>query len=145
MKKYLGSTILFVLLFSVVIFPGEALSGIAKAKTNSGTVDFTITVDAPEKSRDVKVWIPYPVSADYQTIENMRIEGNFDEQAVYRVKKTGSMALYVEWNRPAKERTIKISFGRIRYGEDDEKIQKSQGWGPGRSYAVSGRLSVYPY
>ena len=110
MKKNLGSTTILIFTLFVVTFPTDGMASIVKAKSNSGTVNFTITVDAPEESSDVKVWIPYPVSSDYQSIENVLVDGNFDKQAVYRVKKTGSMLLYLEWNRPAKERTIKISF-----------------------------------
>ena len=33
-----------------------------EAKERSGEVVFQITVDAPESSKDVRLWLPYPVS-----------------------------------------------------------------------------------
>ena len=37
-----------------------------EAKERSGEVVFQITVDAPENSKDVRLWLPYPVSDSEQ-------------------------------------------------------------------------------
>lgn len=80
------------------------------AKERSGNIVFTVTVDAPEDSKDVRLWIPYPVSNSEQAIEDVRIDGNFTKSGIYREKETGNLALYAEWTKAAKERSLTLSF-----------------------------------
>ncbi len=75
-----------------------------------GEVTMKVTVDAPEESRDARVWIPYPTSDRDQAIEDVRIEGNFTYSGIYREPETGNLALYAEWKEPEKERYITLSF-----------------------------------
>lgn len=82
----------------------------AAGKEEAGEVDFRITIEAPEASRDVKVWIPYPVSDPWQSIADMKIEGNYNYSGIYREKETGNLALYAEWTAPARDRYINLSF-----------------------------------
>ncbi|MBI5185458.1 MAG: transglutaminase domain-containing protein [Nitrospinae bacterium] len=77
---------------------------------NSGTVEFTITIDAPEESKDVRLWVPYPVSDRDQSIGDIKIAGNYDNQGIYKEPGDGNMALYAEWKSPAEERRLTISF-----------------------------------
>lgn len=94
----------FSIIFGRVVEAGEA------AKESTGTVDFRITIDASEKSSDVRAWVPYPVSDTEQSIEDMKIEGNYTYSGIYRNPESGSLSLYAEWTMPAKERFINISF-----------------------------------
>jgi len=101
--------------FWKVLLAAIMVSGIfsvaeATQKEVAGEVDFRIALDAPEASRDVKVWIPYPVSDRWQSIADMKIEGNFTYSGIYREKETGNLALYAEWNTPVKDRFINLSF-----------------------------------
>ncbi len=80
------------------------------AKERSGNIVFTVTVDASEDSKDVRLWIPYPVSNSEQAIEDVRIDGNFTKSGIYREKETGNLALYAEWTKAAKERSLTLSF-----------------------------------
>ncbi|MBI5327740.1 MAG: transglutaminase domain-containing protein [Deltaproteobacteria bacterium] len=84
--------------------------GIAYAKERQGEVIFEINIDAPEDSQDVRLWLPYPISDNEQTIEDVKIDGNFSKSGIYGQKQEGDMALYAEWTQSVKERTLKLSF-----------------------------------
>jgi len=97
--------ILWMLLCALFIFPGSSM-----AKERSGEVELTVTIAAPDDSKDVRVWIPYPVSNNTQDISNVRINGNFTQSGIYGEKETGNLALYAEWATPTKDRTITLTF-----------------------------------
>src|SRR3989338_7343656 len=93
------------LLCALLVFPGSAI-----AKERSGEVELTVTIAAPDDSKDARVWIPYPVSNGTQDISNVRISGNFSQSGIYGEKETGNLALYAEWAKPAKDRVITLTF-----------------------------------
>ncbi|MCR4298968.1 MAG: transglutaminase-like domain-containing protein [Gallionella sp.] len=97
--------ILSVLLFALFVVPGSSM-----AKDRSGEVELAVTIAAPDDSKDVRVWIPYPVSNSTQDISNVRINGNFTQSGVYGEKETGNLALYAEWATPTKDRAITLTF-----------------------------------
>lgn len=108
------------LLFTVaLLLPAVSLA--ASAKERKGTVDLTVTIDAPENSKDVRLWLPYPVSEEHQTISDVTISGNYTKEGIYRVPSTGALALYAEWTAPAKERHLTITFN----ADATERIMKS--------------------
>lgn len=96
-------------IFALGINNSETKDGVA-VKTRSGEVNLKVTIDAPEESKDVRLWIPYPVTDDEQTIEDIKVEGNFSYSGVYRVKETGNLALYADWTEPTKDRVLNFSF-----------------------------------
>ncbi|MBI5437986.1 MAG: transglutaminase domain-containing protein [Nitrosomonadales bacterium] len=93
------------LLCALIVFPCSST-----AKERSGEVEIVVTIAAPDDSSDVRVWIPYPVSNNTQDISNARINGNFSQSGIYGEKETGNLALYAEWAKPAKDRTITLTF-----------------------------------
>ena len=97
--------VLSVLFCALFFFPGLSM-----AKDRSGEVELVVTIAAPDDSKDVRVWIPYPVSDKVQDISNVRIKGNFTQSGVYGEKETGNLALYAEWTTPTKDRTITLTF-----------------------------------
>ncbi|MDP2682251.1 MAG: transglutaminase domain-containing protein [Deltaproteobacteria bacterium] len=105
MRIFRGITMtLFLLVFSF------AIQGLLYAKERQGEVTFKINIEAPEDSKDVRLWLPYPVSDKEQTIEDVKIDGNFYYSGIYGQKQEGDMALYAEWTQPAKERFITLTF-----------------------------------
>ncbi|MDX8411145.1 MAG: transglutaminase-like domain-containing protein [Mariprofundaceae bacterium] len=100
MKKILWS-----LLCLMFVFPCAAL-----AKERSGEVTLDVTITAPDDSKDVRVWIPYPVSNSEQDISGVRIDGNFSQSGIYREPETGNLALYAEWTEATQNRAISLSF-----------------------------------
>jgi len=80
------------------------------AMERSGEVELAVTIAAPDDSKDVRVWLPYPTSDSVQDISNVRIKGNFSQSGIYREKETGNLALYAEWTTPIKDRAITLTF-----------------------------------
>lgn len=93
------------LLCALLAFPCASM-----AKERSGEVELAVTVAAPDDSKDVRVWLPYPTSDSVQDISNVRIKGNFSQSGIYREKETGNLALYAEWTTPTKDRAITLTF-----------------------------------
>jgi len=93
------------LLCALLAFPCASM-----ARERSGEVELAVTIAAPDDSKDVRVWIPYPASDNVQDISNVRIKGNFSQSGIYREKETGNLALYAEWTTPTKDRAITLTF-----------------------------------
>ncbi len=80
------------------------------AKEKQGVVTFDITIDTPENAGKVSLWLPYVTSNDYQTIEDVSVEGNFDYSGVYREAEHGIISLYAEWDEPKGDARLTYSF-----------------------------------
>ncbi len=79
-----------------------------------GEMTFNITVDTKPDNKDTRLWVPYPVSDQYQTIEDVKIEGNFNNHGIYRDKNNGTMILYADWTAPINEqKRLILSFNVI--------------------------------
>src|SRR4030067_41272 len=99
------SRVLVALPCALLAFPCSSI-----ARERSGEVELAVTIAAPDDSKDVRVWIPYPVSDNVQDISNVRISGNFSQSGIYGEKETGNLALYAEWTTPTKDRAITLTF-----------------------------------
>jgi len=82
----------------------------AMAKERKGEVTVQFNLSAPVDAKNVRLWIPYPVSDENQSIEDVRVTGNFSNSGAYREGENGNVALYAEWNGPSKDRTLTYSF-----------------------------------
>ena len=111
MKKVI-IMIMALLAFSFLVNSSETKKegAATKVKVRKGEVNVKVTIDAPEESKDVRLWIPYPVTDDEQTIKDIKVNGNFSYSGIYRVKETGNLALYADWTEPMKERVLYLSF-----------------------------------
>lgn len=96
--------------FFLALFILTLSLGISYAKDRQGEVTFKIKIDAPEESKDVRLWVPYPVSDNEQSIDDIKIEGNYTYSGIYGQKQAGDLALYAEWTKPAKERFLTFTF-----------------------------------
>ncbi len=101
------SKVLF-LLFTV--FLSISLPSTSLAKERRAIVTTKFYLNAPTEAKNVRLWIPYPVSDEYQDIEDIKVDGNFSSSGVYREAKNGNVALYAEWKEPMKERILSYSF-----------------------------------
>ncbi|HEY6837263.1 MAG TPA: transglutaminase domain-containing protein [Geobacteraceae bacterium] len=98
--------LLFYLLFLMFL----SLSGVCQAAERSGTVTFSIDIAAPEDSKNVKLWFPYPTSDLDQAIDNLQFNGNYSRFTLSREPQSGALYLYTEWSAPAKKRTLSVTF-----------------------------------
>lgn len=71
---------------------------------------FKISLKASENSKDVRLWIPHPVSDENQTIEDVKIEGNYSSYGIYKEKEFGNSILYAEWKDQTKDRILTYTF-----------------------------------
>jgi hypothetical protein len=96
----------FVWMMMVVLFPapdvcGDSVSGIV-------TMEFDLSHHKSEKN--IRLWIPYPVSDRDQDITNVHIKGDFTESAIYTDSKFKTPMLYAEWDRNTMSRKLFFHF-----------------------------------
>ena len=97
----------FLYLLLLTVLP---LSGISQAAERSGTVTFAMDIAAPQESRNVKLWFPYPTSDLDQTISNLTFNGNYSKFTLSREPQSGALYLYTEWSVPARKRNLTVTF-----------------------------------
>ncbi len=81
-------------------------------RSGSVTMDFDLT--AHETGKEVRLWIPYPVSDKDQVISSIRVSGDFAESAVYTDREHGNPILFARWNKDAASRKLTLSFSADR-------------------------------
>lgn len=96
-----------VLVFTLLSLPFTALAGV---KEREAEVIFRISLNAPPDAKDVRLWVPYPVSDKNQTVEDVKFSGNYTNAAAYKEKEYGNTALYAEWSDPVNERVLTYSY-----------------------------------
>src|SRR3989304_6408512 len=102
-KKKVGQ---IVLALTVILF----FLNVSEAKERQVAVTFHINLNAPANSKDVRLWIPYPVSDENQTVKKGSIDGNYSSYGIYKEKEFGNALLYAEWNNPTKDRHLTYTF-----------------------------------
>lgn len=100
MKKICAVTLSLVLLFS----------GLSFAEVVSGRLTLTITPVVQKGERNVDLWVPYPMSDEFQTISDMSVTGNYDHWAVYRDPGSEAVYLSATWKKPIQTPRCVISF-----------------------------------
>jgi len=86
-----------------------------------GTIQMNFTIRTNNSTELSRLWVPYPVSNDYQEIEDYDINGNYDYCGVYRESKFGIMILYTDWKNPETFPQLNLSFHIKR----TERIRKN--------------------
>ncbi|MBQ7586052.1 MAG: transglutaminase family protein, partial [Desulfovibrionaceae bacterium] len=72
----------------------------AQAAAKSGTVTFTVQLKTAPKAQQATLYLPYPMSDQYQDIKDMQISGNFASQGVYHDPQSGATYLKATWTNP---------------------------------------------
>ncbi|MDP3181486.1 MAG: transglutaminase domain-containing protein [Desulfobaccales bacterium] len=72
------------------------------------TMDFDLSVH--EGGKEVKLWIPYPVSDKEQLISDIKVSGDCASSAVYTDRTYGNPILFARWNKDAKSHKLTLSF-----------------------------------
>ncbi|UCC17460.1 MAG: hypothetical protein JSU58_02635 [Dehalococcoidales bacterium] len=73
-----------------------------------GIVTFTVSFQIPESTGKFQLWLPYVTSNEYQLIENVKIDGNFDNSGIYREPEHGNIILFTEWH--GTEEYVRLSY-----------------------------------
>ncbi len=95
---------------SILVILLLIVSGLSYAKDRQGIVTFKINLNAQKGSNNARLWLPYPLSGEHQRIENLTIEGNFDNSSVYREPKSGAIYHFSEWRGVSDSKTLVMSF-----------------------------------
>ena len=93
--------------FAAVFF---IFSGVCAAAQPDGRLTFTITPAVKAGSKQVDLWVPYPLSDEFQTISGMTVTGNFKTQAIYRDPGSEAVYLHLSWENPAEQPLCTMAF-----------------------------------
>ncbi len=98
-----------VMALSILVFgPERGQAGTAPSRV--GVVAMEVTVETGPGAHETDLWLPYPVSNEYQTIEDVRLDGNFTENALYRDAATGGLMLYARWKKGSASPRLSLTF-----------------------------------
>lgn len=117
-EKIFGMCIVFFMLF--LLFSGCVEQNDSTVKYQSfeqfkpsskqGTVSMDFTIRTNNTTESVRLWIPYPVSNEYQNISRYDISGNYDYRGVFRQPESDTMILYADWQTPQEFPQLNLSF-----------------------------------
>lgn len=82
----------------------------ADARERQATVTVEVKLNAPTDAKNVRLWIPYPMSDKNQNITRVSVSGNYTGMGVYREPKDGISSLYAEWNEAVRDRSLTYTF-----------------------------------
>ncbi len=79
----------------------------------------------------MSLWVPYPLSDEFQTISKVKIDGNFDESGVYRDPASEAIYFYAAWTKPVKAPRCVLFFHISQKSRRNTNIKSS-----GEAYPV---------
>lgn len=94
------------LLLALSLVSASAAWGASRA----GVVTTAVDLSAKDQGKEVKLWLPYPVSDAAQTISDIKISGDYAESAVYTDTANGTPILFARWDKGTKSRKLTMSF-----------------------------------
>ncbi len=100
------------ILMAFILYAVFAASAYGKTVSGIITMDFDLSHQA--KGKEVRLWIPYPVSDKEQNISKVDISGDYAEAAVYTDKIFKTPMLFARWGKDATSRTLNFSFNAER-------------------------------
>lgn len=80
------------------------------AGQRAGMVTLEVDLTAQAAGKEAKLWIPYPTSDQHQTVNDIKVSGNFASSGVYTDQAYGTPMLYAEWPKDAASRKLVFSF-----------------------------------
>ncbi|MDM8538188.1 transglutaminase domain-containing protein [Desulfobacterales bacterium HSG17] len=84
------------------------------ANTSSGQITMEFDLSNHGNKEIAELWIPYPVSNQYQTIDNISIQGNMSSSGVYTDNTFETPILYARWDTEIEKRTLTFVFNVMR-------------------------------
>jgi transglutaminase-like putative cysteine protease len=105
-RRFLTAALFVTLTFLLLVLFPQA----SPANEKRGVVTVDVHLKAPAGAKEVRLWLPYPMSDENQEITDVVVKGDYADMAVYRMGKSGESVLYARWDRPAENRTLSYSF-----------------------------------
>jgi transglutaminase-like putative cysteine protease len=110
------------LLLFLFILP---LASTTVCMAKSGTITYDIKLNAAQGAKQAKLWLPYPLSDEHQTISDVHVGGNYTGSAVYRDPAGGATYLYAEWTAVNGRPSLTMSFHAVSKDRRIEKLKDS--------------------
>lgn len=80
------------------------------AASSEGIVTISIALQAPKETSSSRLWLPYPVSDQYQRVKDIDVQGNYSSSAIYKEKGSSARYLFADWLGEFTSRTLQFSF-----------------------------------
>jgi len=117
----------------------------ALASQHAGTYTMNFDLSGQPAGKEVRLWIPYPVSDLQQRIDQLSYSGDFAEAAVYTDRANQTPMLFARWNPDAKSRKLTLSFRAEREEVADRDLPSSEAaWDPADYAEYLGATSLGP-
>ncbi len=94
-----------IFVFSLFFFVQTAM-----AAAPSGTVTMDLSPAVEKTSQNLKLWVPYPMSDEHQTITDMKITGNYSESGIYRDPASEAIYFSAVWENISVKPVAQMSF-----------------------------------
>ncbi len=82
----------------------------ASAATRSGIVSMDFDLSGQKAGKEVRLWIPYPVSDSDQLITDIKVSGDYSASAVYTGRENQTPILFARWDKDAKSRKMTLAL-----------------------------------
>lgn len=95
------------------LFPLALLFALAlpvAAQAAGGTLTYTVEPNVLEHSKTARVWLPYPLSGDDQTVSQVKVEGNYATSGVYADPASRAVYLFADWPTLTEKPRLSLSF-----------------------------------
>nr|WP_320015274.1 transglutaminase-like domain-containing protein [uncultured Desulfobacter sp.] len=101
------------------------LSGLCSAAQPDGQLTFTLKPAVEKDTKKVDLWVPYPMSDEFQTISNVSVTGNYETRAIYRDPGSEAVYLHVTWNQPSVQPECIMQFHISQKDRRNKNIKES--------------------
>lgn len=102
MRFYKVLLMLMVVLISV--------DGVAHGGQRNAEITFQVKFSPSTEAKQVRLWVPYPMSDQNQEITDITVKGNYSYAGVFREGKMLNNILYSEWQGVPGEKVMTYSF-----------------------------------
>lgn len=93
----------------------------ALANNQAGTITMEFDLSAQESGQEVQLWLPYPVSDNFQLIDQISWQGDYAESAIYTDRGDKNPILFAKWDEKSPTRKLSLNFHAVR-NEQQQKI-----------------------
>jgi transglutaminase-like putative cysteine protease len=86
------------------------VDGVAHGGQRNAEITFQVKFSPSPETKQVRLWVPYPMSDQNQEITDVIMKGNYSYAGVFREGKALNNILYSEWQGVPEEKVMTYSF-----------------------------------
>ncbi|MDR3568012.1 MAG: transglutaminase family protein [Syntrophobacteraceae bacterium] len=102
------------------------LASTTACRAKSGTITYDIELNAAKGAKQARLWLPYPLSDNHQTISDIHVSGNYNSSAVYREPAGGATYLYAQWTDISGPPSMVMSFHAVSKDRGIQNLKDSE-------------------